>query len=65
LEGSEDYTTEGLRSQLSEEISKPIYNNFTFIEIRNNIEILVSMVEMAYKRLRGVGYFWASLRGRK
>ena len=38
----------GLRSQLSEEIAKPIYNNATFIEIRNNIEILVSMVEMAH-----------------
>ena len=38
----------GLRLQLSEEISKPIYNNSTFIEIRNNIEILVSMREMAY-----------------
>ena len=38
----------GLLSQLSEEISKPIYNNSVFIEIRNNIEILVSMVEMAY-----------------
>jgi hypothetical protein len=38
----------GLHSQLSEEISKPIYNNATSIEIRNNIEILVSMVEMAY-----------------
>ena len=38
----------GLRSKLSEEIAKPIYNNATFIEIRNNVEILVSMVEMAY-----------------
>ena len=38
----------GLRTQLSEEISKPIYNNSTFIEDRNNIEILTSMVEMAY-----------------
>ena len=34
--------------QLSEEISKPIYNNATFIEVQNNIEILVSMVEMGY-----------------
>ena len=38
----------GLRSQLSEEISKPINNNATFIDTQNNIEILVSMVEMAY-----------------
>ena len=38
----------GLRSQLSEAIVKPIYNNTTFIESRNNIEILVSMVEMAH-----------------
>ena len=38
----------GLRSQLSEAIAKPIYNNATFIESRNNIEILVSMVEMAH-----------------
>ncbi len=37
-----------LRSQLSNEITKPIYNNTTFIEARNNIETLVSMVEMAY-----------------
>jgi len=36
------------RSQLSEEIAKPIYNSTTFIEARNNIETLVSMVEMAY-----------------
>ncbi len=34
--------------QLSEEIAKPIYNNVTFIEAHNNIETLVSMVEMAY-----------------
>ncbi len=38
----------GLRSQLPDEIAKPIYNNATFIEARNNIETLVSMVEMAY-----------------
>ena len=39
-----------LRSQLSEEIAKPIYNSATFIEARNrdNREALVSMVEMAY-----------------
>ncbi len=37
-----------LLSQLSEEITKPIYNNATFVEARNNIETLVSMVEMAY-----------------
>ncbi len=37
-----------LRSQLSEEIAKPIYNSTTFIDARNNIETLVSMVEMAY-----------------
>ena len=37
-----------LRSQLSEEITKPIYNSATFIDARNNIETLVSMVEMAY-----------------
>jgi hypothetical protein len=38
----------GLRSQLSEEIAKPIYNSATFIDASNNIETLVSMVEMAY-----------------
>ena len=38
----------GLQSQLSEEILNPIYNNATFIDARNNIEILVSMVQMAY-----------------
>ncbi len=38
----------GPRSQLSEEFAKPIYNNVTFIEARNNIKTLVSMVEMAY-----------------
>ena len=38
----------GLQLQLSEEISNPIYNNATFIDARNNIEILVSMVQMAY-----------------
>ena len=32
-------------TQLSEEISKPIYNNARFIDTRNNIQILVSMVE--------------------
>ena len=37
-----------LCSQLSEEIAKPIYNNTPFIEACNNIETLVSMVEMAY-----------------
>ncbi len=37
----------GLRSQVSEEMAKPIYNNTTFIEARNNIKTLVSMVEMA------------------
>ncbi len=37
----------GLFSQLSDEITKPIYNNATFIEAHNNIETLVSMVEMA------------------
>ncbi len=37
-----------LRSQLSEEIAKPIYNSATFIDASNNIETLVSMVEMAY-----------------
>ena len=37
----------GLQSQLSEEISNPIYNNATFIDARNNIEILISMVQMA------------------
>ncbi len=37
-----------LLSQQSDEITKPIYNNnTTFIEARNNVETLVSMVEMA------------------
>ena len=39
---------QSLSSQLFEEIAKPIYNSTTFIEARNNIETLVSMVEMAY-----------------
>ena len=38
----------GLLSQLSEEIAKPIYNSATFIDACNNIETVVSMVEMAY-----------------
>ncbi len=38
----------GHHSQLSEEIVKPIDNNITFIEAHNNIETLISMVEMAY-----------------
>jgi hypothetical protein len=37
-----------LRSQLYQEITKPVYNNATSIETRNNIETLVSMVEMAH-----------------
>jgi hypothetical protein len=37
-----------LRSQLSDAITKPIYNNATFIEARNNTKTLVSMIEMAY-----------------
>ena len=37
-----------LCSQLSAEIAKPIYNSATFIDTRNNIETLISMVEMAY-----------------
>ena len=37
-----------LRAQLAEEIAKPFNNNATFIESRNNIEILVSMTEMAF-----------------
>ncbi len=37
-----------LHSQLPDEITKPMYNNTTFIEAHNNIETLVSMVEMAY-----------------
>ncbi len=36
-----------LLSQLSNEFTTPIYNNATFIEAHNNIETLVSMVEMA------------------
>ncbi len=37
-----------LLSQLSDEKTKPMYNNTTFIEACNNIETLVSLVEMAY-----------------
>jgi hypothetical protein len=33
---------------LSEKIGKPTYNNATFVDERNNIEIYVSVVEMAY-----------------
>ncbi len=35
-------------SQLSDEFTKPIYKNTTFIEAHNNIETLVSMIELAY-----------------
>ena len=38
----------GLRSQLAEVISKSIYNTATFIESQNNIETLVSMIELAF-----------------
>ena len=37
-----------LRSQLSDEICKPIIDHKSFVEIRDGIELLISMVEMAF-----------------
>ena len=37
-----------LRSQLNDEFCKPITDHKSFVEIRDNIELLISMVEMAY-----------------
>ena len=37
-----------LRSQLPDEICKPITDDKSFVKIRDNIELIVSMVEMAY-----------------
>ena len=37
-----------LRSQLSGEICKPITDHKSFVEVRDNIELLISMVELAY-----------------
>ena len=37
-----------LRSQLNTEFCKPITDHKSFVEIQDNIELLVSMVEMAY-----------------
>ena len=37
-----------LRSQLADEICKPITDHKSFVEIRHNIELLISMVEMAF-----------------
>ena len=38
----------GLRSQLSDEICKPITDHKSFVEIQDGIELLISMVEMAF-----------------
>ena len=37
-----------LLSQLSDELCKPITKHKSFVEIRDNIELLVSMIELAY-----------------
>ena len=37
-----------LRSKLLEELCKPIVDHKSFVEARENIELLISMVEMAY-----------------
>ena len=37
-----------LRSQLSGELCKPITDHKSFVENRDSIEILVSMIEMVY-----------------
>ena len=37
-----------LRSQLNEELCKPITDHKTFVDVRDNIELLISMVEMAH-----------------
>ena len=37
-----------LWSQLSDEICKPITDHKSFVEIRDGIELLISMVEMAF-----------------
>ena len=37
-----------LRSQLSDELCKPITDHKSFIEVRESVELIVSMVEMAY-----------------
>ena len=36
------------RSQLSDELCKPIIDHKSFVEIWDSIELLISMVEMAY-----------------
>ena len=41
-------TKSTLRSQLSDEICKPITDHKSFVEIRDGIELLISMVEMAF-----------------
>ena len=37
-----------LRSQLNEELCKPITDHKTFVDVWDNIELLISMVEMAH-----------------
>ena len=37
-----------LSSQLNEELCKPITDHKSFVEVRDNIELLISMVEMAH-----------------
>ena len=37
-----------LQSQLNDEYCKPFTDHKSFVEIRDNIELLISMVEMAY-----------------
>ena len=42
------YKINTLRSQLNDELCKPITDHKSFVEVRDNIELLSSMVEMAH-----------------
>ena len=37
-----------LQSQLNDDLCKPITDHKSFVEARDNIELIISMVEMAY-----------------
>ena len=37
-----------VRSKLNEELCKPITDHKTYVDVRDNIELLISMVEMAH-----------------
>ena len=45
-----------LQSQLSDELCKPITDHKSFVEIQDSIELLVSMIEMAYAQPYGLSY---------